>query len=91
MATGLVVRMLDILPPRPTLKLLLHLDNILNAVISHVAVNYGGGIHPKHWLTDYHEFFVRNVKTDDRVVDIGCGTGEVTYDVATRARPKLII
>jgi len=43
------------------------------------------GIHPKHRLMNYHQFFLDNVLTVDRVIDVGCGKGEIAYDVAAKA------
>lgn len=44
------------------------------------------GLHPKHRLMNYHKFFVDNVSANDSILDIGCGNGALTYDVAKRAK-----
>lgn len=69
---------------RALLVLLLRLDNRLYRYTSLAAVRWGGGLHPKHRLTGYHDFFVRHVRAGDRVLDIGCGNGVVDHDVVTR-------
>lgn len=69
---------------RALLRLLLVLDNVLYRYTSLAAVRYGGGLHPKHRLTAYHDFFARHIGDGDRVLDIGCGLGVVDYDVVTR-------
>ena len=43
---------------------------------------YESGIHPKHRLTDYHNFFVDNITNGQSVIDIGCGYGAVSRTVA---------
>ena len=43
------------------------------------------GIHPKHAIMKYHDFFVQNVRPTDRILDVGCGKGEVAYSVAQKA------
>lgn len=69
---------------RALLRLLLRLDNLLYRYTSVAAVRYGGGLHPKHRLTAYHDFFARHIRAGERVLDIGCGNGVVDWDVATR-------
>jgi SAM-dependent methyltransferase len=69
---------------RALLRLLLALDNVLYRYTSLAAVRYGGGLHPKHRLTAYHDFFARHIGDGERVLDIGCGLGVVDYDVVTR-------
>ena len=44
------------------------------------------GIHPKHRLTNYHQFFLDNIDPHDRVLDAGCGHGILTRDVALKAK-----
>ena len=51
-----------IFPAKYSLKFLLQLDNVLYELIFQEAIRYGKGVHPKHWLTGYHEFFIENVR-----------------------------
>lgn len=68
------------------LRMLMRLDNFCYRNISLFAKIAEGGIHPKHRLMNYHQFFVDNVDPQDAVLDLGCGNGFLTYDVAEKAR-----
>jgi len=65
---------------------LLILDNHIYSGISKYAVILEKGIHPKHRLMKYHDFFLNNINPDDTILDVGCGNGLVAYDVAKRAK-----
>ncbi len=69
------------IPARWLLRQLLRLDGWIYGVISRVAVWYGGGLHPKHRLIGYHDFFIRNIAAGERVLDIGCGNGVMDYSI----------
>ena len=44
------------------------------------------GLHPKHRIMNYHKFFVDNITSNDTVLDIGCGDGDLTYHIVEKAR-----
>lgn len=44
------------------------------------------GEHPKHRLTKYHNFFLKNITPNDKVLDVGCGDGILTVDLARKAK-----
>ena len=67
-------------------KFALSLHSFSYKVASRLSIKVEGGIHPKHRLMDYHKFFVDNVTQDDTVLDLGCGNGALTFDVAQRAK-----
>ena len=60
-----------------SLSSLFNLKDKLNLVINERAMAFGNGIHPKHRLTDYHDFFVENIEDKETVIDVGCGYGAV--------------
>ena len=43
------------------------------------------GVHTKHRHTGYHNFFAGRVHAGEKILDVGCGSGEVAYDLAERA------
>ena len=54
----------------------------MDQLLSERAMAYEGGEHPKHRLTQYHDFFVTNILPDSEVADIGCGYGVVARTIA---------
>tara|TARA_X000000950_G_C13910694_1_gene658884 strand:+ start:4141 stop:4908 length:768 start_codon:yes stop_codon:yes gene_type:complete len=59
----------------------------LEWIINERSIIYGNGIHPKHKVTSYHNFFIDRVSNGEIVLDVGCGNGTVAIDLATQ-RPK---
>ena len=68
--------------PAAGLRLLLKLNNQLYHLTGKLACDYGNGLHPKHRLIRYHDFFVNRSSQGERVIDIGCGNGALSYDMA---------
>lgn len=54
------------------------------------AIEYDRGVHAKHRLTRYHDFFVERIHDGERVLDVGCGKGELANDVAERSHAHVI-
>lgn len=67
------------------LRALLTEAQALAGYIDQEAICYDQGLHVKHRLTRYHDFFVRRIHPGERVLDVGCGIGAVAYDVADKA------
>jgi 2-polyprenyl-3-methyl-5-hydroxy-6-metoxy-1,4-benzoquinol methylase len=67
-------------------KILLQLSNRIYSYVGRTAILAEGGVHPKHRITGYHNFFLSNILATDNVLDIGCGPGELAFDVAKKAK-----
>jgi SAM-dependent methyltransferase len=70
--------------PGEGLRFLFDLDARLYSLHGEMAVAHGGGVHPKHHLTRYHDFFTARIHAGESVLDIGCGIGAVAHDIASR-------
>lgn len=68
---------------RPIIRLLVWLHNTSYHLIALFASHTG--IHPKHEILRYHDFFIANVTPNDVVLDVGSGQGDVAFDVAAKA------
>ena len=44
------------------------------------------GIHPKHRIMKYHDWFTKHIRSNWFVLDIGCGNGALTSDIGLVAR-----
>jgi ubiquinone/menaquinone biosynthesis C-methylase UbiE len=76
--------------PDRALRELLAMDTVLSGQIDLAAMAYGNGVHVKHRLMRYHDFFVSHVAAGERVLDIGCGYGAVGHAVATRSAATVV-
>lgn len=68
------------------LPIMVRLDNFCYWAITGLAIVLNDGIHPKHRIMQYHQFFLDNVSNEDNVIDVGCGNGFVAFDVAKKAK-----
>ena len=71
-------------------QLFLVKDN-LDLVINERALVLGDGVHPKHKLTKYHNFFIENIRNGENILDIGCGYGAVSKSIAKSKNKSQII
>ena len=71
---------------KSVLKPVLRLHNLSYKLAGRLAIKTEGGLHPKHRLINYHQFFLENVNMGDVVLDIGCGNGALTFDLAKKAK-----
>jgi ubiquinone/menaquinone biosynthesis C-methylase UbiE len=78
------------LPPADGLRFLFKIEAEIYPEEGKLAGAYGGGVHPKHRHTRYHEFFINHVVSGEQVLDIGCGIGALAYDVAEKASVKVV-
>jgi len=68
------------------IKITLKIHNLSYRLSSILAIKLEKGLHPKHRLMNYHKFFIDNINSEDIVLDVGCGNGSLTYDIAKKAK-----
>lgn len=71
--------------PSDALRALLALHDELFRRIDVLAVELDGGVHAKHRIMRYHDFFVDRVHEGESVLDVGCGKAELAHDLVERA------
>jgi len=73
------------------LKRIFIIKDKLDWVINERAIQYDSGVHPKHRITGYHNFFIDRIIDGESVLDVGCGIGVVAMDIAYKRKKSLII
>jgi SAM-dependent methyltransferase len=75
---------------REAVRDVLRLYDDTYAAVDRAAIAYDDGVHAKHRLTRYHDFFVERVRPGERVLDIGSGKGELAADLVERAGATVV-
>ena len=73
------------------LQRIFEIKDKLDWIINERAIAYDKGIHPKHRLTGYHNFFIDRVEDGEKVLDVGCGNGVVAMDIASKRKNSFIL
>lgn len=78
------------LAARDRAAFLMALDSALYDLQGESAVEACAGLHPKHRLMNYHDFFVRRTARGERVIDLGSGNGAVACSVARESGATVV-
>ena len=60
---------------------------LLNSAVVHL----NRGIHPKHHILKYYKYFTEHLKAGDRVLDLGCGNGFLTFKIAAKVKQVVAV
>jgi SAM-dependent methyltransferase len=78
------------LEPRRRAEFLAALDGPLYHLQGEAAAEAEGGLHPKHRLMRYHDFFTDRIRPGERVIDLGCGVGALAASIAEKSGAKVV-
>lgn len=78
------------LEPRARAEFLAGIDAPVYTMQGLAAVDADGGLHPKHRLMRYHDFFTDRIRGGERVVDLGSGNGALSASIAEHARARVV-
>lgn len=77
------------LEPKARAEFLASMDGAIYNMEGAAAIEAAGGLHPKHRLMRYHDFFTDRIKAGERVIDLGCGVGALAASIADRCRASV--
>jgi SAM-dependent methyltransferase len=75
-----------LLSNKAILKFILELHSISYSFISLISTRLNNGIHPKHQIIKYKEWFAENIKANTTILDIGCSTGLMCRLISKKAK-----
>ncbi len=76
-------------PAKAALIELLEIERVVSGQIDLASLEYGDGVHVKHRLMRYHDFFVTRIQASESVLDVGCGYGAVAHSIADRSGARV--
>jgi len=75
-----------ILSLKQILLFLLKLDNIIYKLITISAIEINNGVHPKHKIINYENWFIENINEHDHILDIGSNLGKMAVNMSTKCK-----
>ncbi|MBF0134003.1 MAG: class I SAM-dependent methyltransferase [Magnetococcales bacterium] len=80
----MVLHQVQSLPAAEALRFLFRFDAFLYGIQGHQSVRYDQGVHTKYRHTRYHDFFLERIQPGQTVMDIGCGSGLLAFQLAQK-------
>jgi 2-polyprenyl-3-methyl-5-hydroxy-6-metoxy-1,4-benzoquinol methylase len=69
---------------------LLQFDNVVTRLLNTFLIAAEGGRHPKYHIIKYYEFFADNIPRGSLVLDVGCGNGALSIDIADKTHSRVV-
>jgi 2-polyprenyl-3-methyl-5-hydroxy-6-metoxy-1,4-benzoquinol methylase len=76
--------------PKDALRDVFEIDNQLYKLESKLGKQYDNGLHPKHRIIAYHNFFAQHIESGQRVLDIGSGNGFLANHIASNVNDCIV-
>lgn len=73
------------------LNFFINFHNYSYTRISYLSKGFNNGLHPKHAIIRYYQFFINNIEKDSIVLDIGCGRGHLTSKISEKAKKVIAV
>ena len=81
------------LPAAARARFVMALDSELYGQLGEAAIalsrEQGDGLHPKHRILRYHDFFVERIGKGERVIDLGSGVGALAVSIAAKSGARV--
>jgi len=87
---GAIAAYAKTLEPRARAEFLMRLDTLLYWLHGESAIAANDGLHPKHRVMNYHDYFVNALSSNDTVIDLGCGVGALAASIASRTGAAVV-
>lgn len=68
------------------LKVLLFIHSNVLYIIDRLSLAIYGGVHPKHKIINYKQWFLEHIRSEWIIADIGCGSGIVSNFLAKKVK-----
>jgi 2-polyprenyl-3-methyl-5-hydroxy-6-metoxy-1,4-benzoquinol methylase len=72
--------------PKLLIRFFMNLHQFCYAIIGAMAIEVENGVHPKHRIMKYKEWFMGQINSENVVLDIGCNTGMMSEVMSHKAK-----